>query len=166
MVPHVARRRAIGRAQFQTRHAGRHIEAGLRLGTNGLQRKGVVGAADHRIGTPPDTDRGIALHATVIAGEIARMDDSGRREYHPAQGYTLRYAEVDPETMDHADIAMRWAADRWHEHALEVKHRTDHKTGGTSAAAGKAAGFDVGLGAGWCGRHQHCGCDRRKTCRT
>lgn len=166
MVPHVAQRGYIGRAQFQTRHSGRHIEAGLRLSTNGLQRKGVVGAADHRIGAHPDADRGVALHATVIAGEIARMDDTGRREYHPAQRYRLSYAQIDPETMDHADIAMRWAADRRYEHALEVKHRTDHKTGGTSAAAGETADLDVGLGTGWCGRHQYCGCDRRKTCRT
>ena len=69
MVPHVARRKDIGRAQFLTRHSGRHIEAGLRLSTNGLQRKGVVGAADHRIGARSDADRGVTLHATVIAGE-------------------------------------------------------------------------------------------------
>ena len=96
-----------GRPQFQVRQPGRHIEAGLGLCTDGLQREGVIGTADQRIGADADADRSVALHAAVVAGEVARMDHTGRREHNPAQRHVLRDAKVDPDAADDANIVMR-----------------------------------------------------------
>src|SRR5712671_2885107 len=165
-MPRVTRRGNIGRPQFQACQSGRHIEAGLGLRTDRLQREGVIGTAYQRIGADADADRGVALHAAVVSGKVARMDHTGRCEHRPAQRHVLRNAKVDPDAADDAEIVMRRTAACRNEHALEVKRRTDHVTDPAVAAAGEAADLDIGLGAGWRGRHQHCCRDRRKTCCT
>jgi len=66
-MPRVTRRGNIGRPQFQACQSGRHIEAGLGLGTDRLQREGVVRSADQRIGADPDADRGAGGNAAANA---------------------------------------------------------------------------------------------------
>src|SRR5258708_5427220 len=100
----------IGRPQFQVRQSGRHIEAGLGLCTDGLEREGVIRTAYQRIGADADADRGVALHAAVVAGKVARMEHTGRREHTPTQRHVLRDAKVTPDAADDAEIVMRWTA--------------------------------------------------------
>ena len=76
---------SIGRLQFQASESSRHIEAGVRLRTHGLEGDGVIGTAYQGIGANTNSHRRITLDAAVVAGKVTGMDRTGRREDNPAQ---------------------------------------------------------------------------------
>src|SRR5262249_54774443 len=79
----------------------------LALCADRLQRKSVAGTAEQRVGADADADRGVALDAAVVAGEVAGMDRAGRREHDPAQRHVLGHAEINSEAMDDAHVGVR-----------------------------------------------------------
>ena len=94
------RRRSAARTQVHPGDAGGDAESGLRLAAQRLQRDGVVGPADQRIGADADADRGARRSAAIGAGEVAALDAAGRRKHRPRHRDLLREADVDAGAAD------------------------------------------------------------------
>jgi hypothetical protein len=69
-----------------------------------LQRHGIAGAADQRVSTHVDQDRGACGRAHMSAGERAWPQHPGWREYLPNDYATRRKANIDADLGERADI--------------------------------------------------------------
>jgi hypothetical protein len=67
------------RTQFKRGETCRNVEADLTLHAERLQCERIGGAADQNVAAKADADRGAALRACVVAGEIARSEPRHRR---------------------------------------------------------------------------------------
>src|SRR3954469_10681865 len=73
------------RPEFQAFQSGSNADADLALHAERLQRDRIGGAADQHIAADADAERGAALRADIIAGEVARTEPCYRREHTPRQ---------------------------------------------------------------------------------
>src|SRR5262249_11412458 len=85
-------------------NAAGDIEARTAFEAQGLEREGLLEAADEHIGADPDAHRGAAAHAAIIPGERSLADIGGRRENRPGDHAPRLIADVDAELLDLAAI--------------------------------------------------------------
>ena len=90
------------RPQLQALQSGRDVQAHLALHAERLQRDRIVRAADQHVAADADADRGAALRAGVIAGEIAGPE--------PATGAYTPQASADSWVMPRSTPTLRMVA--------------------------------------------------------
>src|SRR6267154_2305001 len=112
------------RLQFEIGNPGGDVQPGLALHTEGLQRVGILRAADQKIATAADPDRRIGADATVIAREIAASHPAGRRIDRPGKFGLLGEADIQAIAADGCDIGFGTAAFA-PEYTFEAGHRAD-----------------------------------------
>src|ERR1700733_4778482 len=113
--------------QFQAFKSGGDVQANLALQAQRLQRDRIVGTADQHVAAGADADRGAALRAGIIAGEIAGSQAPDGGKHAPGKRRFLGDAEIDADLADGRDVAIfRHALDT--QHATEIGYRTDDET--------------------------------------
>src|ERR1700756_2061206 len=103
-----------------------HVQPGLALHADRLQRVGIARSAHQEIATAADADRGVGADAAICAGERAKAEPRGRRGDGPGELRLRGDADVDADAPHRRDIALRTAA-RALEHAFEVCDGADDK---------------------------------------
>src|SRR6476469_8130114 len=93
-------RKLPSRPQFQAFQPGSNADADLALHAQGLQRDRVGGASDQHIAAYADTERGAALRADIVAGEVARPEPRYRCEHAPGQRRFLGDTEIEADFPD------------------------------------------------------------------
>src|SRR3954467_2951860 len=127
------------RLQLDIGNSGRHVQAGLALHAERLQREGIRGAADQEVAAAADADRRVGADAAVIAGEFAAADPGVRRVHRPRQLRLRGDAEIKAIAAHSGDIGFGATALAL-EYAFEAGHRADDEADILAALALQDAG--------------------------
>src|SRR5580698_11642252 len=139
------------RTQFQAFKSGGDVQTDLTLQAQRLQRDRIVGTADQHVASGTDANRGAALRAGIVAGEIAGPQAPDRRKHAPGKRGFLGDAEIDADFTNCRDVTVfRHAVDT--QHAAEIGDGADDEADAGPAAAFEHADLDafrlLGISAG------------------
>src|SRR5262245_52661284 len=105
------------RLELEAGDACRHVQSGLTLHTDRLQRVSVARSAHQEIATAADADRCVGADAAILTGEPAETEPRGRRGDGPGELRLRGDADVDADAPHRRDVGLGPAA-RALEHAF------------------------------------------------
>jgi hypothetical protein len=126
------------RLQCETDDAAGHVETGLALQTDRLEREGVGRASDEKVAAAADTDGSIAADAAVIAAQLARSDAGNRCRNAPAEFCLLGSTQFNAIATDLRHVGIRATAFSV-ENTLKLGRRGDNHADVRTAVATKDA---------------------------